>query len=79
MALAKARGGGTFVLNLPDRWEAMKTRGDAYSRIARARDEMGWNVHAVASWADLVAFARDFSRRKFGAGQDAAVAVEARR
>lgn len=78
-ALAAARGGGTFVLNLPSAWEVPRVRGDAYSQIVRARDEMGWNVHAVATWADLVKFARDFSRRKFGSGADAAVAVEERR
>ena len=57
----------------------MKVRGGQYPRILRARDELGWNVHAVASWVDLVKFARDFSRRKFGVGEDAAVALEERR
>ncbi|WP_414660502.1 VWA domain-containing protein [Horticoccus sp. 23ND18S-11] len=66
MALGQARGGGTLVLNLPENWSAVTTAGHAYARIAQARDEMGWNVHAVSSWPDLVKFARDFSRRKFG-------------
>lgn len=59
-ALAAARGGGTFVLNLPSGWEASTYA--AYEAIRRARDEQGWAVHPVASMEELVAFARWFSR-----------------
>ena len=34
--------------------------------LARAREE-GWSVHRVATWSDLLAFARDFSRRAYAA------------
>lgn len=65
MALRKARGGGTLVLNLPLGWEG----GDheAYRAIRRARFEQGWNVHCVGSWEDLIQFAREFSRLRYGA------------
>jgi hypothetical protein len=63
MALARAAGGGTLVLNLPQNWEAS---GTAYAEIRRARDEQGWQVHRVASLEELVEFARSFSRLRFG-------------
>jgi hypothetical protein len=66
------------VLNLPQAWETV-VGSPHYDAIRRARDELGWNVHTVSSWEDLVAFARDFSRRKFGTGADAATAEEVRR
>ena len=59
-SLARAGGGGTFVLNLPAGWE--RSRVGAYGAIHRARDEQGWAVHAVATLDELVAFARWFSR-----------------
>ena len=67
LALERARGGGTFVLNLPYGWDQ---RDDLVSHeplgvIRRARDEQGWQVHRVASWEDLVAFAREFSRLQY--------------
>ena len=75
-ALAAAGGGGTMVLNLAGNWESFaKPRkekslyydtGEAYSRIVRARDEQGWNVHQVATLEGLVAFARSFSRKHYG-------------
>jgi hypothetical protein len=61
MALAAARGGGTFALNLMRDWEQRTTRG-SFTAIRRARDEQGWQVHPVASMEELVAFARWFSR-----------------
>lgn len=64
MALQQAGGGGTFVLNLPGLWE---TASGACAAIRRARDEQGWQVHRVASLEDLVAFARQFSRLRYGA------------
>jgi hypothetical protein len=64
-ALRRAGGGGTLVLNLPERWEAVAPPGSAPERLLRARAE-GWQVHRVSSWDGLVAFAREFSRRAYG-------------
>lgn len=55
-ALAAARGGGTLVLNLFDRrWPP-----------ADIFEKMGFAVHAVTDWDQLVAFARQFVRRTYG-------------
>jgi hypothetical protein len=62
-ALARAGGGGTFVLNLPVGWD---TWPGAYQVIRQARDQQGWAVHPVASLEELVAFARWFSRLRYG-------------
>ncbi len=66
-ALRKARGGGTLVLNLPEDWERHAASHEPMRAIARGRDEQGWNVHVVTTWDHLVAFAREWSRRKYGA------------
>ncbi len=63
MALTTAAGGGTLVLNLPEQWAA---QGGPYAEIRRARDEQGWQVHRVASLDELVEFARQFSRLRYG-------------
>ncbi|HUS68418.1 MAG TPA: VWA domain-containing protein, partial [Kofleriaceae bacterium] len=42
-ALARAGGGGTMVLNLPDGWEKFAPNGG----VARARDQQGWRVDVV--------------------------------
>ncbi|HEU4556764.1 MAG TPA: hypothetical protein VFS20_02905 [Longimicrobium sp.] len=70
MALRAAGGGGTFALNLPHSWEQAPSNtyfDNAYTAIRRARDQQGWAVHPVASLDELVAFARWFSRLKYGA------------
>ncbi len=56
-ALARARGGGTLVLNLPHphRWAA----GDALRAL-------GWRIHAVTEWEGLLRFARAFVRDTYG-------------
>ncbi|HEX8905339.1 MAG TPA: hypothetical protein VF771_10880, partial [Longimicrobiaceae bacterium] len=59
-ALERAGGGGTWVLNMPPEWERLTWGG--FDDIVRARDQMGWQVHAVATLEELVAFARWFSR-----------------
>jgi hypothetical protein len=65
-ALARAGGGGTLVLELPENWEALAIRhGAPLASIVKARAEQGWDVHRVASWEDVVAFAREFSRRTY--------------
>ena len=57
MALGKARGGGTLVLNL----------FNAESWAPRAAlEEVGFRVHAVTGWEQLVAFARAFVRENYG-------------
>ena len=61
-ALRGAGGGGTLVLNLPEGWE--RGTGQVAADLRRARAE-GWGVHRVASWDDLLAFAREFSRRTY--------------
>ena len=67
-SLKKSRGGGTLALNIPNNWE---NAGHSYysnfiATLQRARDEQGWQIHPVPSLEDLVAFARAFSRQKFG-------------
>jgi len=56
MALERARGGGTLVLNLPlvDGWKPGE----------RLR-ELGFALHAVRDWAQLVEFARAFVRENY--------------
>jgi hypothetical protein len=72
-ALEKARGGGTMVLNLPVNWEQYANNPGPYADILRARDTQGWAVHPVASWEQLVDFARAFSRHCYGEkGKEAA-------
>lgn len=59
MALEKARGGGTMVLNLYGDWQ---TNAD----LARAHKEQGWLISVVRTWEELVEFARVFSQMKYG-------------
>jgi len=66
MALAKAAGGGTLVLNLPPNW--LVSLGP-YAEIRRARDEQGWQVYRVSSLEELVEFARRFSQMRYGNAQ----------
>lgn len=55
-ALARARGGGTLVLNL----------GGRTLPAADAFEEIGFRVHSVSAWEDLLAFARAFVRETYG-------------
>lgn len=66
IALKRAGGGGTFVLNIPRNWDQVGPRVPAVAQIRRARDEQKWHVHPVASWEELVEFARQFSRLRYG-------------
>ena len=71
-ALTKARGGGTLVLNLRADWEALAAKPEPYyastfGAIRRARDEGGWSISRITAWDELVRFAREFSRRRYGA------------
>jgi hypothetical protein len=68
-ALQVGRAGGTMALNLysplPEQLEpAGKNRWAA--DLLRARSE-GWSIHVVRDMAQLLAFARDFSQRHYGA------------
>ena len=62
LALERARGGGTLVLNLAGNWQNNRD-------LKRAHDEQGWHISVVRSWEDLVEFARTFSRLKYS-GED---------
>ncbi|MEK7468522.1 MAG: VWA domain-containing protein [Planctomycetota bacterium] len=55
LALEKARGGGTLVLNIAP--------GNV-GRLA-ALSKMGWKIHAVREWPQLVEFARRFVRENY--------------
>jgi hypothetical protein len=67
LALKRARGGGTFVLNLPANWENHSGNvANAFAVIKKARDSHGWQVHRVANWDDLIEFARRFSHMTYG-------------
>ncbi len=53
-ALRRARGGGTLVLNLPTAWPSGQPLVD-----------LGFCLHAVTDWTELVTFARAFVRQTF--------------
>jgi hypothetical protein len=55
-ALAACRGGGTFVLHMPARWKDQATKGIL---------ELGYAVHRLYDWDELVQFARAFARLKY--------------
>jgi hypothetical protein len=63
-ALARAGGGATMVLNL---WNDLERDPALQQAIAD-----GWDIHVVRDWADLVTFARAFSRLAYGRGVDGA-------
>lgn len=63
-ALARGGAGGTMALNLPPRWTDAKY-GHWAADLIRARDEQGWDIHAVTAMEQLVAFARAFARRHY--------------
>lgn len=55
-ALQIAKGGGTFVLHMPQ-----NRQNEDVDRLVK----MGWNVYRVYDWQELINFARDFSRRQY--------------
>ena len=70
-ALKGAGGGGTLLLNLPPDWQTNTGYlASAFASIRRARDEH-WNVFRVATWEELVAFAREFGRQTYGSERGA--------
>lgn len=66
-ALRQAGGGGTLLLNLPGNWEvqAAQRPQSEYATLLQARQLHGWELHNVATLADLLAFARAFSRTHY--------------
>ena len=63
-ALARAGGGGSLVLNLPQHWNDARESNPVYQALQHAQ-EQGWRIHAVSSWDQLVIFAREFSRMTY--------------
>jgi hypothetical protein len=66
-AVKLCRGGATYVLQLP----GYVTNGNWPQPVQQNIDRMkndGWNVSLVNDWEELVAFAREFSRRNFEKG-----------
>jgi hypothetical protein len=61
-ALRTARGGGTLVLNLP-------TDPEAWKAGKRLR-EIGFRIHRVTEWEQLVALARAFVRDNYEGGRN---------
>lgn len=59
MALEKARGGATMVLNL---YSEKTLEHPFYDRVR----DLGWGVFRVSDWEGLVDFAREFARLKYG-------------
>lgn len=59
-ALAHAGAGGTLVLNL---YTGFNMENDPLFQVAL---NQGWDIHCVQDWKDLLTFARDFSRKKYG-------------
>lgn len=57
-ALARARGGGSMILNLA---------GAPIADLQRARSEQGWVIETIRDWPELLGFARRFSRRHYAA------------
>lgn len=64
-ALRRARGGGTFVLELPERVRDLSWPQDTSGYLDRI-GQIGWNVSIVSSMEELVEFARQFSHGQFG-------------
>lgn len=70
-ALRQAGGGGTLALNIAAGWDKHSRKNNTYANngfgwFARARAEQGWQISPVATLADLLGFAREFSRRHYG-------------
>lgn len=66
-ALAAGNAGGTMALNIPATWEQVNQGllAQSYAHLRRARDEQGWEIHAISRMEDLLDFAHAFSRRHY--------------
>ncbi|OON62714.1 hypothetical protein B0920_04525 [Massilia sp. KIM] len=80
-ALRIGAAGGTMALNLREDWASAgnPSRGSPTRDLLRARDEQGWDIHAVADMAQLITFARAFSRRHYGRPAPQAAAEHGKR
>ncbi|WP_206026059.1 VWA domain-containing protein [Roseimicrobium sp. ORNL1] len=65
-ALAVAKGGGSMVLNLVENWRTVSGWGNSHQMIQQAEAQQGWLVARVSTWEDLVAYAKEFSRKNYG-------------
>lgn len=63
-ALAQARGGGTFVLELPEYVRNRKWAEDTDAYLDKIC-AMGWNVNIVSSMEQLIEFAKQFSHQNY--------------
>ena len=61
MAMEKARGGGTMVLNL---YNESYLNGPFFEKVRQQE----WNIFRVSDWEALVSFAREFARLKYAGG-----------
>jgi hypothetical protein len=67
-ALAAGGAGGTMALSLPLTWDTDEYGvQDTVADLKRARCEQNWAIHPVAEFADLIEFARAFSRHHYAA------------
>jgi hypothetical protein len=64
-ALELAGGGGTFVLELPEQFRNSSWSVNTDRYLGRIAD-MDWNAAIVSTMEELIAFARQFSRGRFG-------------
>ncbi len=62
-AVAKARGGATYVLELSERMRSVRPSFAAREERMQAD---GWNVRHVTSMEELLEFARRFSQAAYG-------------
>ena len=60
-AAAQARGGATYVLNIPPRYHQ--------EELVRMQTD-GWDVHHIRLWEDLIAFAQAFASKTYEHGRD---------
>ncbi len=58
-ALVKCRGGGSLVLNYPNYTAEFSAKVNEIGKI-------GYDLYRVSDWAQLEAFAREFSQKKYG-------------
>jgi hypothetical protein len=56
-ALDIAKGGGTYVLHSPYYTDTIHMK---------RMEKDGFQVHTIANWEDIIAFAAKFSKQKFG-------------
>jgi hypothetical protein len=64
-AVELAGGGGTFVLELPEHVRSASWSQNTSGYLERIR-AMGWDLGIVSSMEELIQFAREFSRGRFG-------------